>query len=86
MAKPKSKEYREHEMELILSLAPSADNIRRLSAVLGRSASAIQLVYRAAFGYGAFPEGTAFNVKVLQAKNSVGIQLGRRSPRSAKKT
>ncbi|GEM_PF-2626295 len=81
MARSISREYREGELELILSLAPTAENIQRLSKVLGRSESAVQLVYRCAFGYGAFPEGKAFNRKVLAAKQSLGIELGRKSPR-----
>jgi len=74
-------EYREGELELILSLAPTSENIQRLTKVLGRSESALQLVYRAAFGHGAFPEGKAFNRKVLAAKKSLGIAIGRKNPR-----
>lgn len=80
MKKP-NQQYREGELELILSLAPTADNIRRLAKVLARSESALQLVYRAAFGYGTFPEGRAFNRKVIAAKRNIGINFGRKSLR-----
>jgi hypothetical protein len=76
-----SREYREGELELILSLAPTAENLQRLAKVLGRSESALQLVYRAAYGHGAFPQGKAFNAKVLTAKHNLGIELGRKTPR-----
>lgn len=74
-------EYSAAELELILSLAPTADNLRRLGSVLGRSQSALELVYRAAFGHGSFPEGKAFNRKVLAAKTALGIAIGRKTPR-----
>ena len=73
--------YRESELELILSLAPTADNIQRLGKVLGRSESALHLVYRAAYGNGAFPEGGSFNRKVLAAKLTLGLAFGRKTPR-----
>lgn len=81
MARTKGKEYQEGELELILSLAPTLENIKRLSSVLGRSESAVKLVYRSAFGYGSFPEGEAFNRKVHLAKERLGIELGRKTPR-----
>ena len=71
-----SHEYREGELELILSLAPTSENIQRLGKVLGRSESALQLVYRAAFGNGVFPKGEAFNQKVFAAKKTLGIAVG----------
>lgn len=81
MTRGKNREYSEEEMDLILSLAPTSENIRRLSKVLGRSEAAVTLVYRSAFGYGGFPEGEAFNRKVLKAKERLGIELGRKTPR-----
>ena len=83
MPRRKSIQYRDGELELILSLAPTADNLLRLSKVLGRSESAIQLVYRAAYSHGRFPEGKTFNRKVLEAKTSLGIELGRKNERKA---
>ncbi len=76
MARSKSTVYRDGELELILSLAPTAENIKRLSGVLGRSEDALKLVYRRAFGFGRFPEGKAFGRKVLDAKNRLGIDFG----------
>jgi hypothetical protein len=73
--------YREGELEMILSLAPTATNLKLLAKVLGRSEAALQLVYRAAYGNGAFPEGAAFNRKVVAAKKSLGITFGRRTIR-----
>ncbi len=81
MPRTPSHQYREGELELILSLAPTAENIQRLAKVLDRSESALQLVYRAAFGRGAFPEGKAFNQKVLAAKKALGIAVGLKTPR-----
>jgi len=81
MSRTASHDYREGELELILSLAPTSENIQRLAKVLGRSESALQLVYRAAFGHGSFPQGKAFNRKVLAAKKKLGIALGRKNPR-----
>jgi hypothetical protein len=85
MTRHSSPEYREGELELILSLAPTADNIQRLSQVLSRSKPALELVYRAAFGHGSFPEGKAFNRKVLAAKKTLGIAVGIKKPRSARR-
>jgi hypothetical protein len=82
MPRTPSIEYRVGELELILSLAPTSENIQRLAKVLGRSESALHLVYRAAFGgHGAFPEGKAFNRKVLAAKRVLGIVVGRKTQR-----
>src|SRR6478735_9003721 len=81
MPRKPSYEYREGELELILSLAPTSENLQRLAKVLGRSESALQLVYRAAFGHGVFPEGKAFNRKVLAAKKTLGIDVGRKNLR-----
>lgn len=81
MPRQPSHEYREGELELILSLAPTSENIQRLAKVLGRSESAMQLVYRAAFGHGSFPKGAAFNRKVLAAKKTLGIAVGPKTPR-----
>lgn len=81
MQRTTGQEYREGELELILSLAPTSEIIQRLAEVLWRSESAVQLVYHAAFGHGAFPEGKAFNRRVLAAKKVLGIAVGRRNPR-----
>jgi hypothetical protein len=45
----KGRPYRAGELELILSIAPTDQNIRRLAGSLGRSESAIGIVYRIAY-------------------------------------
>ncbi len=81
MPKGKSPEYRAGELELILSLAPTSENIKRLGLVLGRSEEALRLVYRRAFSHTDFPEGAALGRKVVAAKRHLGISLGRMTPR-----
>jgi hypothetical protein len=39
-----NKPYKDGELDVILSLAPTADNIQRLSRLLDRSEDAIQIV------------------------------------------
>jgi hypothetical protein len=76
----RSKEYREGELELILSLSPTTDNIRWLSKALQRSESAIHVVYRFAYGHGKFGVGSeAIDKKVLEAKRRVRIAIGRKT-------
>lgn len=81
MPRTQNHEYSTAELELILSLAPTRENIKRLSTVLNRSEPAMQIVYRAAFGHGNFPEGKAFNRKVLAAKKALGIAVGLQTQR-----
>jgi hypothetical protein len=72
--------YREGELEIILSLAPTADNIRNLSTLLERSEEAIKIVYKIAFENGPFGrEATIQTLKILKAKKRVGIAIGRKS-------
>jgi hypothetical protein len=76
-----NKPYKDGELDVILSLAPTAENIQRLSRLLDRSEDAIQIVYNIAFEHGPF--GQHDNVqtrKVLEAKERVGIKIGRRKP------
>ena len=84
MPRTASRSYLDEELELILSLAPTRENLERLAKVLGRSESAVQLIYRAAYGHSAFPEGEAFNRKVLAAKKALGIEMGRKTRRKRK--
>jgi hypothetical protein len=79
-----SKEYTEAEMDLILSLSPTAENIDRLTKVLGRRKTALDIIYIAAFGGSKFPLGKAINRKVLAAKKRLGIVVGRKTPRRQK--
>lgn len=71
----KGRRYREGELELILSLAPTRSNIDRLASSLGRSVAAIEIVYRIAY----FPEapfGRAADVqrmKIELAKKAIGL-------------
>lgn len=75
----KNKPYRPGELEVILSLAPTAQNIRNLSALLERSPEAIQIVYKHAFEHGPFGSDAGVQArKVIAAKNRVGIAIGRK--------
>jgi len=74
-----NKEYREGELEVILSLAPTEANIGWLSKLLGRSKGAIQIVYKIAFEHGSFARAaSAQQAKILEAKKRVGIAIGRK--------
>jgi hypothetical protein len=76
------KQYRDGELEVILSLPPTSSNIRWLSSALQRSESAIRVVYRFAFGHGSFGKSArSMDAKVLAAKKRVGIAIGRKTPR-----
>jgi hypothetical protein len=80
--RPKAKPYREGELETILSVAPTANNIRWLSSALQRSEKAIHVVYRFAYGHGKFgADAEAMDGKVLAAKQRVGIAIGRKTLR-----
>jgi hypothetical protein len=74
--------YKEGELEVILSLAPTAANIYWLSKLLERSEAAIEIVYKIAFEHGAFSKAasTIQQRKVIAAKNRVGLRLGRKCP------
>jgi hypothetical protein len=73
----KGERYKEGELEVILSLAPTGANIGYLSALLGRSREAIELVYRIAFEHGPFARTAASQRrKIVAAKEKVGIVLG----------
>lgn len=79
----KGKPYREGELETILSLAPTEANIKWLSTLLERSEQAIEIVYRIAFEHGPFGKRADIQEqKILDAKERVGIRIGRKKPRS----
>ena len=82
MAKRKNKPYKNGELETILSLAPTRQNIKFLSELLGRTEGAIKIVYKIAFEHGSFgTKGSGVQEKkVLAAKKRVGIAIGRTKP------
>lgn len=74
----KNEPYKTGELEVILSLAPTESNVRWLSALLDRSENAIKIVYKIAFEHGPFGKTADIQQqKVLEAKQRVGIILGR---------
>jgi len=78
----KNRPYREGELEVILSLAPTASNIKWLSVLLERSEDAVEVVYKLAFEHGPFgSEAGIQERKVVEAKKRVGIVIGRQTPR-----
>lgn len=85
MANRTGKPYKDGELEVILSLAPTIDNIRWLSILLERSVEAIEIVYKIAFEHGPFGENADIQErKVIEAKERVGINIGRKKSRSRK--
>ena len=82
VAPRKNRPYRDGELEVILSLAPTAANIKWLSTLLERSEEAIEVVYKLAFEHGPFgSEAGIQERKVVEAKKRVGIVIGRQTPR-----
>jgi hypothetical protein len=82
MVSRKNRQYAPGELEVILSLAPTQNNIAHLSELLGRSVDAIELVYKLAFEHGPFGKSArAQMTKVLAAKRRVGIAIGRKEMR-----
>ncbi|MBT1077181.1 MULTISPECIES: hypothetical protein [Geobacter] len=83
MANRTGKPYKDGELEVILSLAPTKDNIRWLSILLERSEEAIEIVYKIAFEHGPFGENADIQErKIIDAKERVGISIGRRKSRA----
>lgn len=80
MAGRSNNPYHDGELDVILSLAPTSDNIHRLSRLLERSEQAIQIVYKIAFEHGPFAHAaTVQTKKILEAKKRVGIAIGRKT-------
>ena len=78
----KNSPYRDGELETILSLAPTSANIKWLSVLLERSEGAIEIVYKIAFEHGPFGKHADVQErKVIEAKERVGIRIGRKKPR-----
>lgn len=77
----KNKPYKEGELEVILSLAPTEANIRWLSMLLERTEEAIQIVYKIAYENGPFGSEAVVQVrKIVKAKEAMGIRIGRKAP------
>lgn len=82
-ANRKGTKYKEGELETILSLAPTTANIMWLSKLLERSEPAIEIVYKIAFEHGPFGKTSDIQVrKICEAKERVGIRIGRKKPRN----
>ena len=77
MATRKNESYKDGELETILSLVPTEENIARLSELLDRSKRAIEIVYTIAYRTGRMGEGIQ-RKKVMAAKKAVGIRFGPR--------
>ncbi len=76
--------YKDGELEVILSLAPTAANIHWLSKLLDRSPSAVEIVYKIAFEHGPFANAaTIQQQKIMAAKRRVGIGIGRQKTKPA---
>lgn len=75
-----NKPYRDGEVDIILSLASTPENIHNLSLLLERSGEAIQIVYEIAFEHGPFAHAPTVQMrKILEAKKRVGIAIGRKT-------
>ena len=78
-----NKPYKEGELEVILSLPPTTENIRWLSKLLDRSEGAIEIVYKIAYEHGPFGKrSTIQEKKIIDAKERVGIKIGRKKARA----
>ena len=82
MSERTGKPYKDGELEVILSLAPTKGNIKWLSVLLERSEKAIEIVYKIAFEHGPFGENADVQErKIMEAKERVGINIGRKKSR-----
>jgi hypothetical protein len=71
--------YKDGELEVILSLPPTSNNIFWLSKLLERSEDAIKIVYKIAFEHGPFAKGATIQQrKIAVAKKRVSIGIGRK--------
>ena len=78
----KNARYRPGELEVILSLTPTTEHVRWLAQLLERSEAAITFVYRIAFEHGTLGKDAAIQEKkIMEAKRTVGIAIGRKNPR-----
>lgn len=83
--KRKSEPYKAGELEVILSLRPTAAHVRWLAMLLDRSEDAVRFVYRIAFEHGPLDrDAPVLERKIIEAKRAVGIGIGSKHPRSAR--
>ena len=83
MSDRKNKPYKGGELEVILSLAPTEQNIKWLSVLLERTPNAIEIVYKIAYEHGPFGKDAGIQErKIIDAKERVGIAVGRVKPRN----
>ena len=71
------KPYKEGELEIILSLVPTNNNIKWLAKLLDRSEGAIRIVYKIAYEKGKF--GTTADIqgkKIFETKKRLCIEIG----------
>ena len=74
--------YKDGELEVILSMAPTVQNIHWLSVLLERTPEAIGIVYKIAYEHGPFgKEAGVQEQKIIEAKERVGIAIGRTKAR-----
>jgi len=64
-----NKQYKEGELEIILSLAPTNTNIKWLSKLLERSEDAITIIYKIAFKHPPFNPSKMHNNSQVQKIN-----------------
>jgi hypothetical protein len=84
MSSRSNQPYKDGELEVILSLPPTAANIHWLSKLLDRSVEAVEIVYKIAFEHGQFGKAaTAQQKKIMAAKKRVGIGIGRQKMKPA---
>jgi hypothetical protein len=87
MSTRKGQEYKAGELEIILSLVPTKENIRWLSALLERDKGAIEVVYKLAYEHGPFgKDATIQERKIMEAKKKLGIAIGRKVARKSSAT
>ena len=77
MSSRKGQEYADGELEIILSLVPTEQNIEHLARLLERSDDAIRIVYRQAYEKGDFGKNASVQrQKKRDAKQRLGISIG----------
>jgi len=77
MSSRKGQEYADGELEIILSLVPTEQNIEHLARLLERSDDAIRIVYRQAYEKGDFGKNASVQrQKIRDAKQRLGISIG----------
>ena len=76
----RGKPYCAGELETVLQMPATRSNIEHLAELLGRSAGAIEIIFRFAYGFGDFGiTAVAQRKKILAAKLRVGLAVGRQT-------